>query len=63
MTHQVRLSSSTSVTSLLVSFVFCFALLHQITVLARHRVSLESLLANFASTGIDVGGSESDYEA
>jgi hypothetical protein len=43
------------VTGLLVSFVFCFALLHQITVLTRHWVSLEALLADFASTGIGVG--------
>jgi hypothetical protein len=44
------------VTGLLVSLVFGFALLHQITVFARHRVSLEPLLADFASTGISIGG-------
>jgi hypothetical protein len=43
-------------TALFASFVFCLALLHQVTVLARHRVSLEPLLADFASTGIGVGG-------
>ena len=45
-----------SLTALFASFVFCLALLHQIAVLARHRVSLEPLLADFASTGISVGG-------
>jgi hypothetical protein len=39
-----------------VSFVFGFALLHQVTVLARHRVRHERLLADFASAGISVGG-------
>jgi hypothetical protein len=51
------------VTGLLVSFVFCSALLHQITVLARHRVRLERLLAHFASTGISVGRDWSNDEA
>jgi hypothetical protein len=50
------LSRSTSVTGLLVSFVFRFALFHQITVLARHRMRLKALLAHFSSTGIGVGG-------
>jgi hypothetical protein len=40
------------VTGLLVSFVFCFAPLHQIMVLARYRVRLKLLLADFAGTGI-----------
>jgi hypothetical protein len=44
------------VTGLFASFVFSLALLHQITVLARHWVSLEPLLADFASTGIRIGG-------
>jgi hypothetical protein len=34
-------------TSLLVSFVFCFAQLHQIMVIACHRVRHEPLLADF----------------
>jgi hypothetical protein len=46
-----------------VSFVFCFALLHQITVLACHRVRHKRLLADFATTGISVGGGQSDGEA
>jgi hypothetical protein len=50
------LSPSTEHAGLFVGFVFCFALFHQVTVLARHRVSLEPLLAEFASTGISVGG-------
>jgi hypothetical protein len=44
-------------TGLLVSLVFCFALLHQITVFARHRVRFEPLLADFASTGVHAGDS------
>jgi hypothetical protein len=40
------------VAGLLVSFVFCFAPLHQIMVLARHRVRPKLLLADFASTGM-----------
>ena len=50
-------------TGFLVSFVFCFALLHQVTVLARHRVCRERLLADFATTGISVGGGQPDGEA
>jgi hypothetical protein len=53
---ELTLCRSTSATGPLVSFVFCSALLHQITVLAHHRVSLEALLANFATTGVSVGG-------
>jgi hypothetical protein len=48
---------------LLVSSVFCFAPLHEVTVLACHRVRHERLLADFATTGISVGGGESDGEA
>jgi hypothetical protein len=55
--------SRSRATGLLVSFVFCFAPLHQITVLARHRVRLEPLFADFATTGISVGGGQSDGEA
>src|SRR5262245_21240654 len=46
--------------SLLASFVFRFALFHQITVLSRHRMRLEGLLANFASSGVGVGGGQPD---
>ena len=59
----LNLCHSRSVTGLLESFVLCLALLHQITVLARHRVRLKPLLADFASTGISVDGGESDDEA
>jgi hypothetical protein len=50
-------------TCLFVSLVFCFALLHQITVFARHRVHFEPLLADFASTGINISGEWSEGEA
>ena len=56
----MNLCRSRSVTALLESFVLCFALLHQITVLARHRLCLKPLLADFASTGTRVDGAESD---
>jgi hypothetical protein len=52
----LNLCRSTSVTGFLVCLVFCSALL-QITVLARHWVSLEALLAEFATTSISVSGS------
>jgi hypothetical protein len=58
----LNLCRSTSVTGFLVCLVFCSALLHQITVLARHWVSLEALLAEFATTSISVSGSYSDDE-
>jgi hypothetical protein len=43
-------------TGLLVSLVFCFAPLHQIPVFARHRMGFKALLADFASTGINISG-------
>jgi len=52
----LNLCHPTSVTGLLVCSVFCSALVHQITVLTRHRVRLKLLLADFASTGISVDG-------
>jgi hypothetical protein len=50
-------------TGLPVSFVFCFASLHLITVRAWNRVGHKRLLADFARTGISVGGGQSDGEA
>jgi hypothetical protein len=47
----------------IVSFVFCSTLLHQITLLARHRVRLERLLAHFASTGVSIRRDWSNDEA
>jgi hypothetical protein len=45
------------------SLVLCFAPLHQITVFARHWVRFEPLLADFASTGINISGEWSEGEA
>ena len=48
--------SATSLCGFLVSFIFRFALLHQVTVLACHRGCHKRLLAEFAATGLSVGG-------
>ena len=55
--------SATRLCGFLVSFVLCFALLHQVTVLAGHRVGHERLLAEFATTGVSVGRGQPNGEA